>query len=86
MEKVESSLVTEPLVLQETLADSDFSHNELTIGLGSIVAHNDPYCALYIATGEVIEDLSDEVWVAWEHWKERPKKTDRYFKNELRLL
>ncbi|QLE59678.1 hypothetical protein [Nostoc sp. TCL26-01] len=86
LEKAESSLVTESLVLQETLANSDFSYNELTIGLGSIVAHNDPYCALYIATGEVIEDMGDEVWVAWEHWKDRPKKTDRYFKNELRLL
>ncbi|BAY41450.1 hypothetical protein NIES2111_58460 (plasmid) [Nostoc sp. NIES-2111] len=57
-----------------------------TIEVGSIVAHNDPYCALYIATGEVIEDLGDEVWVAWEHWRDKPKKTDRYFKDELRLL
>ncbi|MEA5569238.1 hypothetical protein [Anabaena sp. UHCC 0399] len=57
-----------------------------TIGLGSIVAHADIYCALYNARGEVIEDLGDEVWVAWEHWKDKPKKTDRYFKDELRLL
>ncbi|ABA24841.1 conserved hypothetical protein (plasmid) [Trichormus variabilis ATCC 29413] len=56
------------------------------IEVGSIVAHADQYCALYVARGEVIEDLGDEVWVAWEHWKERPKKTDRYFKDELRLL
>ncbi|BAT56954.1 hypothetical protein NOS3756_59660 (plasmid) [Nostoc sp. NIES-3756] len=56
------------------------------IEVGSIVAHADIYCALYIAKGEVIEDLGDEVWVAWEHWKDRPKKTDRYFKDELRLL
>jgi len=57
-----------------------------SIGNGSIVAHADPYCALYGARGEVIEDLGDEVWVAWEHWKDQPKKTDRYFKDELRLL
>lgn len=57
-----------------------------TIEVGSIVAHADPYCALSSARGEVIEDLGDEVWVAWEHWKDRPKKTDRYFKDELRLL
>ncbi|MBD2505559.1 hypothetical protein [Anabaena azotica] len=57
-----------------------------TIGVGSIVAHADIYSALYKARGEVIEDLGDEVWVAWEHWKDRPKKTDRYFKKELRLL
>jgi hypothetical protein len=57
-----------------------------TIEVGSIVAHADPYCALYAARGEVIEDLGDEVWVAWEHWRDRGKKTDRYFKDELRLL
>jgi hypothetical protein len=57
-----------------------------TIEVGSVVAHADPYCALYAARGEVIEDLGDEVWVAWDHWKDRPKKTDRYFKDELRLL
>ncbi|MEA5566657.1 hypothetical protein [Anabaena sp. UHCC 0399] len=57
-----------------------------TIGFGSIVAHADIYCALYNAKGEVIEDMGDEVWVAWEHWKDKPKKTDRYFKDELRLL
>ncbi|HEY9804144.1 MAG TPA: hypothetical protein V6D25_27685, partial [Leptolyngbyaceae cyanobacterium] len=50
-----------------------------TIGVGSIVAHADIYSALYNTRGEVIEDLGDEVWVAWEHWKDRPKKTDRYF-------
>ncbi|WP_242038158.1 hypothetical protein [Tolypothrix sp. FACHB-123] len=56
------------------------------IGVGSLVAHSDPYRTLYAAKGEVIEDFGDEVWVAWEHWKEQPKKTDRYFKDELRLL
>ncbi|MFN6572509.1 hypothetical protein [Dendronalium sp. ChiSLP03b] len=57
-----------------------------TIRLGSIVAHADPYFALYVRKGEVIEDLGSEVVVAWDHWKDRPKKTDRYFKNDLRLL
>ncbi|MBD2255702.1 hypothetical protein H6G14_31425 [Nostoc parmelioides FACHB-3921] len=51
-----------------------------------IVAHADIYCALYNARGEVIEDMGDEVWVAWEHWQDKPKKNDRYFKDELRLL
>ncbi|BAT56822.1 hypothetical protein NOS3756_58340 (plasmid) [Nostoc sp. NIES-3756] len=57
-----------------------------TIGVASVVAHADPYCALYAARGAVIEDLGDEVWVAWEHWRDKGKKTDRYFKDELRLL
>ncbi len=57
-----------------------------TMGDGSIVAHADPYSALYKARGEVIQDLGDEVQVAWEHWKDQPKKSDRYFKDELRLL
>jgi DNA repair exonuclease SbcCD ATPase subunit len=86
LEKAESSQVTEPSVLQETPAESGSSNCELIIGLGSIVAHADIYCALYKARGEVIEDLGDAVWVAWDHWKEKPKKTDRYFKDELRLL
>lgn len=58
---------------------------EQSITVSSIVAHADIYCALYNAKGEVLEDLGDEVWVAWEHWRDCPKKTDRYFKNELRL-
>ncbi|QLE53640.1 hypothetical protein FD724_37020 (plasmid) [Nostoc sp. C057] len=55
------------------------------IGLGSIVAHADPYRTLYVARGEVIQDLGDEVIVAWDHWKEQSKKTDRYFRDELRF-
>ncbi|MBD2498198.1 DUF3987 domain-containing protein [Nostoc sp. FACHB-280] len=74
-----------PLVVHETTAVSVSSNDEL-IKVGSIVAHSDIYCSLYNAKGEVIEDLGDEVWIAWEHWQEKPKKTDRYFKNELRLL
>ncbi|WP_242056008.1 hypothetical protein [Nostoc flagelliforme] len=55
------------------------------IGLGSIVAHADPYRTLYVARGEVIQDLGDEVIVAWDHWQNESKKTDRYFRDELRF-
>ncbi|MEH1810710.1 hypothetical protein [Nostoc sp.] len=55
------------------------------IGIGSIVAHADPYRTLYVARGEVIQDLGDEVIVAWDCWKEQSKKTDRYFRDELRF-
>jgi DNA repair exonuclease SbcCD ATPase subunit len=55
------------------------------IGVGSIVAHADPYRTLYVERGEVVEDLGDEVIVAWDHWRNESKKTDRYFKDELRF-
>ncbi|MBD2302882.1 hypothetical protein [Nostoc sp. FACHB-190] len=84
LEKAASSQITEPMVPEKNPADSGSSADEV-MGLGSIVAHSDIYCALYNAKGEVIEDMGDEVWVAWEHWKDRPKKTDRYFKDELRF-
>ncbi|MBN3872445.1 hypothetical protein [Nostoc sp. JL33] len=56
-----------------------------TIGIGSIVAHADPYRTLYVERGEVVEDLGEEVVVVWDHWKEQSKKTDRYFRDELRF-
>ncbi|MCC5659888.1 hypothetical protein LC608_23505 [Nostoc sp. XA010] len=56
-----------------------------TIGISSIVAHADPYRTLYVERGEVVEDLGEEVVVAWDHWKEQSKKTDRYFRDELRF-
>jgi hypothetical protein len=56
-----------------------------TIGLSSIVAHADPYRTLYVERGEVVQDLGEEVVVAWDHWKEQSKKTDRYFRGELRF-
>ncbi|AVH66335.1 hypothetical protein [Nostoc sp. 'Peltigera membranacea cyanobiont' N6] len=56
-----------------------------TIGIGSIVAHADPYRTLYVEKGEVVEDLGEEVMVAWDCWKEQSKKTDRYFRDELRF-
>lgn len=76
------------LTTQETklITALEKSAQPKTIELGSVVAHADIYFALYNARGKVLEDLGDEVWVAWEHWKDCPKKTDRYFKNELRLL
>jgi hypothetical protein len=55
------------------------------VGIGSIVAHADPYRTLYVARGEVIQDLGDEVIVAWDHWQKESKKTDRYFRDELRF-
>ncbi|RCJ18472.1 hypothetical protein A6770_33095 [Nostoc minutum NIES-26] len=56
-----------------------------TIGIGSIVAHADPYRTLYVERGEVVEDLGEELVVAWDCWKEQSKKTDRYLRDELRF-
>ncbi|MBD2512643.1 hypothetical protein H6G91_36545 [Nostoc muscorum FACHB-395] len=56
-----------------------------TISIGSIVAHADPYRTLYVERGEVVQDLGEEVVVAWDCWKEQSKKTDRYFRDELRF-
>ncbi|MDM9580043.1 hypothetical protein [Nostoc sp. GT001] len=56
-----------------------------TIGVGSIVAHADPYRTLYVERGEVVQDLGEEMVVAWDHWKEQSKKTDRYSRDELRF-
>jgi hypothetical protein len=56
-----------------------------TIGVGSIVAHADPYRTLYVERGEVVQDLGEELVVAWDCWKEQSKKTDRYFRDELRF-
>lgn len=55
------------------------------IGLGSIVAHADPYRTLYVERGEVVQDLGEELVVAWDHWRNQSKKTDRYFRDELRF-
>ncbi len=72
----ETNLIT---ALQKASSQPD------TIGIGSIVAHADPYRTLYVERGEVVEELGDEVIVAWDHWKEQSKKTDRYFRDELRF-
>ncbi len=55
------------------------------IEIGSIVSHADPYRTLYVERGEVVENLGEELVVAWDCWKERSKKTDRYSKDELRF-
>ncbi|MBD6621107.1 hypothetical protein FNW02_36695 [Komarekiella sp. 'clone 1'] len=85
LEKAESSKIKEPSVLHETPAEFGSSNCALVIGLGSIVAHADPYRTLYVERGEVVEDLGEELVVAWDSWKEQSKKTDRYFKDELRF-
>lgn len=55
------------------------------IKLGSIVAHADPYDRFYICRGKVVEDLGEEVFVAWEHSKEKYQKTEKYSKDQLRI-
>ncbi|WP_193199752.1 hypothetical protein [Nostoc sp. MG11] len=74
--KSETELIT---ALQNASSKPD------TIGVGSIVAHADPYRTLYMERGEVVEDLGDKVIVAWDSWRNESKKTDRYFKSELRF-
>ncbi|MBW4457656.1 MAG: hypothetical protein KME55_36240 [Nostoc indistinguendum CM1-VF10] len=67
------------IALQKVSSQSD------TIGIGSIVAHADPYRTLYVERGEVVEELGEELVVAWDCWKKQSKKTDRYFRDELRF-
>lgn len=78
-----AELTTQETDLITTLQNA--SSQPDTIGIGSIVAHADPYRTLYVERGEVVEDLGEEVVVAWDHWKEQSKKTDRYFRDELRF-
>jgi hypothetical protein len=85
LEKAESSKIKEHTVLHETPTESASSNCALVIGLGSIVSHADPYRTLYVERGEVVEDLGEELVVAWDCWKERSKKTDRYSREELRF-
>ncbi|MBH8554011.1 hypothetical protein I8751_16875 [Nostocaceae cyanobacterium CENA357] len=92
LEKAESSKITEQTVshncelrtaLASALATKE-RHCEL-INVGSIVSHADIYRTLYVERGEVVEDLGEELVVAWDCWKERSKKTDRYSREELRF-
>ncbi|MBD2535534.1 hypothetical protein H6G97_41560 [Nostoc flagelliforme FACHB-838] len=69
----------------ELIKSLEIASHPPIIRKGSIVAHADPYRTLYVARGEVIEDLGDEVIVAWDHWQKESKKTDRYFRDELRF-
>jgi hypothetical protein len=84
LEKAESSKIKEHTVLHEIPTESGSSNGEL-IGVGSIVSHADPYRTLYVERGEVVEDLGEELLVAWDCWQERSKKTDRYSREELRF-
>ncbi|OYD99871.1 hypothetical protein [Nostoc sp. 'Peltigera membranacea cyanobiont' 232] len=72
----ETDLIT---ALQKSSTEPDI------IGVGSTVAHADPYRTLYVERGEVVKDLGEELVVAWDHWKEQSKKNDRYFRDELRF-
>ncbi|MBD2520438.1 hypothetical protein H6G93_36970 [Nostoc sp. FACHB-973] len=78
-----AELSTEEIDLISTLQNA--SSQPDTIGIGSIVAHADPYRTLYVERGEVVDDLGEELVVAWDCWKEQSKKTDRYFRDELRF-
>ncbi|QLE53901.1 hypothetical protein FD724_39005 (plasmid) [Nostoc sp. C057] len=78
-----AELTTQEADLITTLQNA--SSQPDTIGLGSIVAHADPYRTLYVERGEVVQDLGEELVVAWDCWKEQSKKTDRYFRDELRF-
>ncbi|MHC5918137.1 MAG: hypothetical protein ACYTXE_45880, partial [Nostoc sp.] len=57
----------------------------MPIQVGSIVCHADPYHTLYIAKGKVVQDLGEQVVVAWDNCQDEPKNTSRYLKNELRF-
>jgi DNA repair exonuclease SbcCD ATPase subunit len=78
-----AELTTQETDLITTLQNA--SSQPDTIGVGSIVAHADPYRTLYVERGEVVQDLGEELVVAWDHWKEQSKKTDRYSRDELRF-
>ncbi|WP_414573232.1 hypothetical protein [Nostoc sp. CCY 9925] len=78
-----AELTTQETELISTLQNASLQPD--TIGIGSIVSHADPYRTLYVERGEVVEELGDEVIVAWDCWKEQSKKTDRYFRDELRF-
>jgi DNA repair exonuclease SbcCD ATPase subunit len=86
-QSIEKDYLAELTTLETELiaALQNASTEQGIIGVGSIVAHADPYRTLYVAKGEVVEDLGEEVIVAWEHWRNESKKTDRYFKDELRF-
>ncbi|AUB35600.1 ATPase involved in DNA repair [Nostoc flagelliforme CCNUN1] len=57
----------------------------MPIQVGSIVCHADPYHPLYIAKGKVIQDLGEQVVVAWDNSQDEPKNTSIYNKYELRF-
>ncbi|MBG1262659.1 hypothetical protein [Nostoc commune] len=62
-----------------------YANVPLTIQVGSIVCHADPNHPLYIAKGKVVQDLGEQVVVAWDNSQDEPKNTSIYNKYELRL-
>ncbi|WP_341528504.1 hypothetical protein WKK05_03980 [Nostoc sp. UHCC 0302] len=78
-----AELTTQEKESIKTLENS--STEPRTIGIGSIVAHADPYRTLYLQRGEVVEEMGDKVVVAWEHWRNELKKTETYSRDELRF-
>jgi hypothetical protein len=78
-----AELTTEETNLIATLQNA--STEKSTIGIGSIVAHADPYRTLYLQRGEVVEEVGETVVVAWDHWSNELKKTETYSRDELRF-
>nr|WP_223278516.1 hypothetical protein [Nostoc sp. 'Peltigera membranacea cyanobiont' 232] len=78
-----AELTTQETELIRTLKNS--STEPRTIGIGSIVAHADPYRTLYLQRGEVVDEVGGKVVVAWDHWRNELKKTQSYSREELRF-
>ncbi|MFS0519847.1 hypothetical protein ACEYW6_34825 [Nostoc sp. UIC 10607] len=78
-----AELTTQETELIKTLRNS--STEPRTIGIGSIVAHADPYRTLYLERGEVVDEVGGKVVVAWDHWRNELKKTQSYSREELRF-
>ncbi|MCC5612594.1 hypothetical protein LC612_39345, partial [Nostoc sp. CHAB 5834] len=57
----------------------------MPIQVGSIVCHADPNHPLYIAKGKVVQDLGEQVVVAWDNSQDEPKNTSIHPKNQLRF-
>ncbi|MBN3877039.1 hypothetical protein [Nostoc sp. JL23] len=78
-----AELTKQETELIKTLKNS--STEPRTIGIGSIVAHADPYRTLYLERGEVVDEVGGKVLVAWDHWRNELKKTQTYSREELRF-
>ncbi|MEJ6486026.1 hypothetical protein N0Y54_32995 [Nostoc punctiforme UO1] len=78
-----AELTTQETELISTLQNAPLQPR--TIGIGSIVAHADPYRTLYLQRGEVVDEVGGKVVVAWDHWRNELKKTQSYSREELRF-
>ncbi|MBN3910228.1 MAG: hypothetical protein HWQ35_27905 [Nostoc sp. NMS1] len=78
-----AELTTQETELISTLQNASLQPR--TIGIGSIVAHADPYRTLYLERGEVVDEVGGKVVVAWDHWRNELKKTQSYSREELRF-